>query len=273
MKHNIIRRVLAKTGIHQKLATRSRSQIGKGKCPPSLDKFDFSSSLKDPNSFYNSCVAYFDQKTPEDIKRHREYFKANKRGFGEDAFHVMWSVLVDRYKPTQFLEIGVYRGQVLSLVSLLQHKYGIEPQVTGIGPFERIGDAASVGDYGHCPDWMEDIRTNVEHFNLPQPRLVKALSIDPEAIEAIQETAWDMIYIDGNHDYEVVVEDWRNCAGNVRVGGCIILDDSGLDTLYRPPLFASGGFPGPSKVANSVDKAEFQKILQVGHNRAFERVR
>lgn len=272
MKKNPIHRVLAKLGIIQRLAKSSRLKAGKGACPGDLADIALENSLQDPTEFYHSCVAYYDQHLPAHLKEHRLYFSREQRGFGEDAFHVMWSLLVDRFKPVNFLEIGVYRGQVLSLVGLLQRDYGIQGNNTGIGPFERIGDAASVTAYGHCADWLEDINTNIAHFDQPQPQLVKALSTDPVAIETIQSTSWDMIYIDGNHDYEVVIEDWKNCAANIRPGGVIVLDDSGLNSGYRPPLFASGGFPGPSKIANTVGTGGFREILRVGHNRAFQRL-
>jgi hypothetical protein len=52
----------------------------------------------------------------------------------------------------------------------------------------------------------------------------------------------------------------------------IVLDDSGLTTAYRPPLFATGGHPGPSRLASELDRSRFREVLQVGHNRAFERI-
>lgn len=271
-KNNIIYRILAKAGIITRIAYESRNLAGRKVGPKKIQDFDLTMSLKDPTEFYYSCVGYFDQNLAQHIKNHRSYFSKEQRGFGEDAFHVMWLLLVDHLRPVNFLEIGVYRGQVLSLVSLLQKDYQIASNNTGIGPFERIGDAASVKDYGHCPDWLEDIKTNISHFDLPQPQLVKALSTDPEALAVIKGTTWDMVYIDGNHDYDVVAEDWRNCAKHVRIGGVIVLDDSGLESGYRPPIFASGGFPGPSKIANSVGNGKFCEILQVGHNRVFKRV-
>jgi hypothetical protein len=52
----------------------------------------------------------------------------------------------------------------------------------------------------------------------------------------------------------------------------IVLDDSALGTAYRPPAFASGGHPGPSRVAAEIDRTGFREILRVGHNRTFRRV-
>ena len=56
----------------------------------------------------------------------------------------------------------------------------------------------------------------------------------------------------------------------IKPGGIIILDDSGLSTSYRPPAFATGGHPGPSRLASGIDPGQFQEILQVGHNRVFQ---
>ena len=83
---------------------------------------------------------------------------------------------------------------------------------------------------------------------------------------------WDIIYIDGNHDYDVVKADWALCSEAVAVGGLIVLDDSGLSTTYQPPAFATAGHPGPSKLAAEIDRSRYEEILQVGHNRVFRRL-
>jgi hypothetical protein len=44
-----------------------------------------------------------------------------------------------------------------------------------------------------------------------------------------------------------------------------------LSTLYRPPSFATSGHPGPSRIADEIDRNNFREILQVGHNRVFQR--
>jgi hypothetical protein len=80
-----------------------------------------------------------------------------------------------------------------------------------------------------------------------------------------------MIYIDGNHEYEVARRDWEACSLNLKPGGCIVLDDAGLTTSFRPPAFATAGHPGPSKLAQEIDRQSFDEILQVGHNRVFQK--
>jgi hypothetical protein len=52
----------------------------------------------------------------------------------------------------------------------------------------------------------------------------------------------------------------------------IVLDDAGLYTAYRAPAFAFTGHPGPSRLAQEIDRTTFQEIVQVGHNRVFQKL-
>lgn len=227
-------------------------------------------SLSDPTGYYLDCVRYFHgPHFPKELKQHRRYFQQDQRGFGEDAFHVMWFMLFQKIRPERFLEIGVYRGQTISLAALLHRMLAIHGSVTGISPFSAAGD--SVSTYRGNLDYLHDTRLNFRAFDLPAPELLRAYSMDQPATERIKQGAWDAIYIDGNHDYEVARTDWNLCAKHVRPDGVIVLDDSALGTAYEPPAFATAGHPGPSQVAREVDQARFQEILRVGHNRVFQR--
>ena len=229
----------------------------------------WSNSLADPTGYYLDCVRYFHGKGfPNTLKRHRAYFLAQHRGFGEDAFHVMWWMLFRELRPGRFLEIGVYRGQTLSLAALLQREFAIQGSVTGISPFTPSGD--TVSSYRKDVDYLADTKTNFAYFGLAQPELVRAFSTDTTARECVARETWDAIYIDGNHDYEVARADWDLCAANVRSGGIIVLDDSALGTAYSPPRFATAGHPGPSRLATEIDASGFREILRVGHNRVFQ---
>jgi hypothetical protein len=241
--------------IHQEL-------IGK------IDPDHFPDSLKDPDAYYRRAFQDFHRTIPEELRAHRAYYGIDRRGFGEDAFHTMWWRLIRRFKPENFLEIGVYRGQVVSLVALLARIEGINCDVTGISPFSSAGD--SVSQYRSDLDYRLDTLKHFKHFSLPEPTLVNAYSTDSEALAVIASRQWDMIYIDGNHDYDIVVKDWEACSKAVKPGGIIILDDSGLSTAYQPPAFATGGHPGPSRLASEIAPGYFKEILQVGHNRVFQ---
>lgn len=235
-----------------------------------IDPENFATSLVHPTDYYLRAFQDFHRTLPRDLREHREYFQANRRGFGEDAFHTMWWRLIKRYQPSSFLEIGVYRGQTISLVSLLSKMEGLSCSVTGISPFSPAGDSVSKYDKGL--NYHTDTLSNFDRFGLPVPEFLQAYSTDPEAVELIQSRTWDIIYIDGNHDYDIVKKDWAVCSEAVAVGGLVVLDDSALHTGYVPPAFATGGHPGPSKLADEIDRKRFEEILQVGHNRVFARL-
>jgi hypothetical protein len=243
--------------------------------PPqfSLDRRHWDQSLQDPTGFYAECTRFFFQGLPPAYRDHRAYFynvPNNRRGFGENAFHTMWYLLLQELKPRNFLEIGVFRGQVISLVALWARLSGQQCDVWGISPFTGAGDSTS--KYRRDLDYQSDTLRNFEHFNLPRPNLVRASSLDPEAVHLIGSKTWDLVYIDGNHDYEVANQDWELCSRNVKPGGIIVLDDAGLFTAYAPRIFSTAGIEGPSRLAREIDRSRFREVLQVGHNRAFQRI-
>jgi hypothetical protein len=183
----------------------------------------------------------------------------------------MWYLLLQEFRPVNFLEIGVFRGQTLSLAALWAKFARKACQVYGISPFSEAGD--SVSNYKNRIDYYQDTLKNFDHFKLSHPQLIRAYSTDPSAVELIRSQSWEMIYIDGNHDYEVARKDWHNCSESLRPGGIIVLDDAGLLSAFAPPVFAaSQGHPGPSRVASEINPAEFREILQVGHNLAFQKI-
>lgn len=226
-------------------------------------------SLTDPTIYYLNCVRFFHQKAPDFLKTHRAYFRQGQRGFGEDAFHVMWYGLCQVCHPASFLEIGVYRGQVLSLVSLLAKSLGFDAFVCGVSPFTSAGD--TVSKYSPSVDYWTDTLENFKALRLPPPKLIKGMSDAIDVIQEFSSRSWDIIYIDGNHEYDVARRDFLHCAKILNPGGKIVLDDSALLTSYRPPLFATAGHPGPSRLAAEADSLGFQEVLQVGHNRVFQK--
>ncbi len=239
------------------------------KAADELSRDQWEASLTDPTAFYLRCFHYFHTRLPHELQTHRQYFTQRKRGFGEDAFHTMWYLLFREFRPKSFLEIGVYRGQTISLAALLARLNQQPCEVFGISPFTPAGD--SVSTYKSNIDYHDDTLANFDHFRLPRATLLRAFSTDDSAVKLISSRPWQAIYIDGNHDYDIARRDWEHCSRNVAPGGVIILDDSGLSTTFQPPLFATKGHPGPSKLAAEIDRKEFREILQVGHNRVFQK--
>jgi hypothetical protein len=226
-------------------------------------------SLASRTDYYLNCVRYFHQDAPSFDRKHRAYFRQNQRGFGEDAFHVLWHALCSVVRPSSFLEIGVYRGQVISLVSLVTKSLGLDCLACGVSPFTDVGD--SVSRYSSSINYLQDTLRNFQTFSLPAPNLIKGRSDDPRVVGGFASRRWDLIYIDGNHDYEVAKGDFLNCSEILNPGGKIVLDDSSLYTAYRPPLYATAGHPGPSRLAMEIPSLGFQEVLCVGHNRVFQK--
>ena len=228
---------------------------------------DWEISLSKPNIVYSNYDLAF-KELPEDLKIHRFYFEQDRRGFGDRAFHAMWFELVKHFTIRKHLEIGVYRGQTLSLVAMLQRIMGIKQNVTGISPLTKEG--GSYSSYIDI-DYEGDILKNFHNFALCKQELIKANSTEDAAIKFIKKNDWDSIYIDGCHDYDVVKKDWEVCSSAIREGGIIILDDAALHTNFTHGF---QGFPGPSRVAKEIEKnLAFKKILQVGHNIVFCKLR
>ena len=231
----------------------------------------WNNSLIDSRKYYLRTYQYFRLYLDSRLVEHRIYFRDNQKGFGEDAFHAMWAILFEKFQYRNFLEIGVYRGQTISLNALIAKIQGKNLDVHGVSPFDKSGD--SVSNYISI-DFMEDTFLNFSKFHLPKPSLLKAFSTDQIAVDYISNNIWDCIYIDGSHDLDVVRSDWALCSSNLKIGGIIVIDDSSKFVNYNNPFFSFKGHEGPSIVAEEIacNSQEFKEILRVGHNRVFQRL-
>jgi hypothetical protein len=222
------------------------------------------------NELYAYMHHHLHHYCPKAVQQHRAYFKQDKRGFGEDAFHAMWFLLLREFTPDQCLEIGVYRGQVVTLWGLIAKLSGFACEVNGISPFSPAGDGVST--YLKNLDYLQDTIKSNSHFGLPAPNFVNGLSTDSNAIDFIKSRRWNLIYIDGNHDYEVALADYEVCKDSLADGGLLVMDDSSLYTDFQPPRFSFAGHPGPSRVVQERAMNELHFLGGVGHNNVFQRM-
>lgn len=222
------------------------------------------------NDCYEYFLFHFYFKCEKFIYDHRNFFKNKKRGFGEDAFHAMWRFIMLEFKPTNILEIGVYRGQVISLLELISKKFNLRNNIWGLSPLTL--DSDSVSKYIEL-DYQNDIENNFKIFKLDKPNLFRAFSTDDNAVAFIRSKKWDLIYVDGSHDYEVVLEDVNNSICNLSKNGILVLDDSSLYTdfdLEVEGISIFRGHPGPSKILISLmDDDRIKYLFGVGHNNVF----
>lgn len=229
--------------------------------------YDIHTSINCRNHEYDLYEKLFAQ-LPREIKNHRKYFKSKKRGFGENAFHAMWAKIFAEYKPKEALEIGVYRGQTISLWRLLAKKLNYEITIHGISPLDSSGD--EVSRYKKL-DFKKDIIFNFNYFNLQAPTLHKGYSTDPHFSNVFGSKRWDLIYIDGSHDEEVVRQDLENAMHGLKVNGILVMDDSSLYTDFTATPTRFKGHPGPSKILSEISYEKFLPICSVGHNNVFKK--
>jgi len=221
------------------------------------------------NKVYDNLERFFFENLPWQFIRHRNYFNKNNRGFGEDAFHSMWYLLFTEFKPKNCLEIGVYRGQVLTLWGLLSKHLNLQCNIAGISPFSSAGD--TVSNYLSNIDYLADTMLNHKYFKLNQPQYCIEFSTSTLAHKFISQTKWDLIYIDGSHDYEIVKQDLDIAMCNIATNGLIVIDDSSLYFDYSPRSHSFAGHPGPSQVAKEYCTNYLSLLGGIGHNNIFRK--
>jgi hypothetical protein len=227
-------------------------------------------AFKDRNDMYAYMHHHFLFLAPKYLLLHRNYFKQSQRGFGEDAFHSMWLKIFTQYRPKLALEIGVYRGQVITLWALISGMENIQCEIHGLSPFSPAGDCVS--DYLKNLDYRQDVIDSCENLKISPPNLMQAFSNEPNGIAYVRSIKWDLIYIDGNHDYEVALNDYEISKDSLSDGGILVMDDSSLYTEYRPRRFSFSGHPGPSKIVRDLAMREMKFLCAVGHNNIFMKI-
>lgn len=195
------------------------------------------------------------------LKAYRDWIEEKVFGFGERSFLWLWKLLLDEIPNPEFLEIGVFRGQILGLIRMLSPKASI----TGITPLDSTD--------GHWEsDYAADIKLLHSTFKLKQPKIIKGLSTDEEVLTEAGKKEYDIIYIDGGHSYEVARDDVYRYSSFVKVGGYLIIDDAG--NKFNMP---DGYFKGIEPVSKAVDELlpneYYEEIFNVMHNRVFRRIK
>jgi hypothetical protein len=249
---------------------RSRRNFGRAELNYDAE-WSFSEIMRfvpDETDRYRYFVWYFDTQLPQHVRDHRLYFARKNRGFGEDAFHAMWWKLFMELHPIRALELGVYRGQILSLWELMSRELGLPVEAWGVSPLINLGD--TVSQYLDIADYQLDVDSHFRKFGLGEAKLFRGKSQDATSVAFIKSQKWDLIYIDGSHDFEEVVQDLELSKGCLERGGYLVLDDASLFSSYVPPSFSFKGHSGPSSVVmNSQLMEGLTEIATCGHNRVY----
>lgn len=195
------------------------------------------------------------------LDAHRTHVESHALGFGDRSFHWLWKLVVDSLpQRLSFCEVGVFCGQVVTLVASLAARTGRAATVVGVSGYDGRGTG-----------WPADYEPRVRDFwawtraNCPDARpaggqdpwddvsltTVRGDSVDPETVETAAALGpYDCVFVDGGHTTEIAAADLRNYAPLVRVGGLLVVDDCA--NRFPQPW---GFFAGIREVSDAVDAA------------------
>jgi hypothetical protein len=236
-------------------------------------------TLEDVVSFYkknfhdkNHIIYNEFLKNVSNIQLFHQHFMLTQ-GYGELPFSWNWHLIVKSMENNfNFLEVGVYKGRVLSLIKLLSKIHNKSCKITGVTPLENIGDKYSNYDndnyYNAIKNGFQNLNLSMENVNI-----IKGLSQDFDVLEKLKNMdKFDIIFIDGSHDYEIVCLDIINYIPFLKDNGYFVMDDSSL-YINNP----GGDFKGHPDVGRAViDILEkdnrMQELYACGHNRVWKKI-
>lgn len=214
----------------------------------------------------------------------RDYIVVNNLGYGENEFCVFWDKLISRFKKDfSFLEIGVYKGQVLCLIGLLAKKYNLNAKINGIAPLFNLNDSTTSYDDS---DYIADIVNLHRHFSVDfslEKQIIKGSSTDQEIKkQIINLPKFDIIYIDGGHEYATVVSDINLSKNICKNNGFLILDDSSWfiefdNNKFKKDFYKVNSiFKGHEEVSLAVKNfletdPDYVEKYCIGHLRVFQK--
>jgi predicted O-methyltransferase YrrM len=140
------------------------------------------------------------------------------------------------------VEIGVFQGGSLFPMAAAMRITG--GTVIGIDPYSSAAaeehdnrqnvDALVGSDWHTTIRWDElysKVSNELKRRNLtPHAQLMRMRS--SQAAELI-ESGFDLLHVDGNHDFDAVAEDIRDYLPKLRPGGFLVLDDTNWDTVWQ----------------------------------------
>lgn len=240
------------------------------------DNYDFSwysRNWVDTPEFNKMTYIYFDHMVDENpyLKHHFDVISENKLGFGEKAFRYFWLLILSQLPPeSRFLEIGVYKGSILALSQIIARELGKKIECFGVTPMTNAGDK-----YSSYPaeNYLEEIMRTFDLCGASKEHLalIKGLSTDPlTCLQVGLYGQYDVIYIDGGHDYQTVMHDLRLADLALKDDGFLIMDDCSC-------FLTVNGFKGHEDVSRAARDYldgydRFKHLFLCGHNRVWRKL-
>ncbi len=201
---------------------------------------------------------------------HRDWVVKNGWGMGDTCHWWMWKLLVDQLVDGfKFLEIGVYRGSLLSLIARIAAVQFKEGYTYGVTPLHPTSD-----DYETYIDSPNGYAADVTYAcrrwgNNNQPQLMVGMSYEPSLVaNAKMYGPYDIVYIDGGHTYECVAMDIFNYLPMVKPGGFLVMDDASWFLNFDPAKIWRGYESVGLAIQDYLEKFFHpQHLFAIGHNR------
>ena len=220
---------------------------------------------------YKTIYTNFDKYVKEDKELIDSFNSCD--GFGEPGFAWSWKILVDSLPDNfKFLEIGVYQGRVLSQVGMLAKKINKRCSIIGVTPLSVSGDKYS--GYKDL-NYLEIIHQNFKNLNntIDNLKIIKGYSQEKHVKESVAiEGKYNMIFIDGSHDYEDVVHDILTYSKLLIIGGYLVMDDASLYLNDAYGVFLGHPDVGMACKQYLDNNPNFEELYAIGHNRVWKKI-
>lgn len=165
--------------------------------------------------------------------------------------------LVRRMKARRVIEIGRYKGgSTLTIAAAM----------SGEGTFWSIDlgeKEARLHQRGARRSFDDELRDVCARFRLPVTLLVG----DSRTIE-VETGEVDLVFIDGDHSYEGVKNDFERFGRRVRIGGAVLLDDACDEVMFKTHSESVGKL-----LQEIVAQQSFRLVKSVNRLAHLERVR
>ena len=235
-------------------------------------------SYQNETNWYIRNYAELDAKVTQTdwLNAHREWIVSHFWGMGDRAHWWVWKMLVEQMPESfRFLEIGVYYGSILSLISLISRKTNRHVDILGVTPLKPTSDH----NFTYTEPEMGFAHNIAMSFNIlapggPMPYLFMGMSQETLTITRAKKwSPYDILYIDGGHVYANVVSDIHHYCSMVRPGGFVVVDDASV-FLNVPRTNSPGGWKGHDEVSSAIrdtleNDSKWTHLFAVSHNRVF----
>lgn len=238
------------------------------------DFIKFSNEWIDTPEYNSYIYDYFDGHVDDNpiLTKHSQIITDYKLGYGEKAFRYLWALVFSQVdKNSKFLEIGVFKGSILALSQLISKELDLNLSTYGLTPLNTTGDKYSKYEYDNYEYSISFLYDRLE-LSIDQTYIIQGLSTDPLIKDRAKNNGpYDILYIDGGHDYDTVINDIDLCTQILKPGGLMIMDDA---SSFLNLGGNHKGFPGHHDVGKAIKdhidtKDIYKHLFACGHNRVW----